>query len=173
MSFKQTAFKKVWEVSKPSVSMLLMESFSHINIVVYMVTTSKGNIFHVVGPLWGESTDHRIHKKTVTRSFDVVFDLRLGKWLSKQSRRRRFESPSHSLWRHRNVNSALEGSGGSFRLLHLCMRSANERRRYIVTFVTSSLIGWAHTQNDRRSFVITGYTYIDVCIKSIYLKKYI
>ena len=28
---------------------------------------------------------------------------------------------------------------------HLCMRSANERRRYSVT---SSLIGWAHTQND-------------------------
>ena len=27
----------------------------------------------------------------------------------------------------------------------LCMRPANERRRYIVT---SSLIGWAHTQND-------------------------
>ena len=26
----------------------------------------------------------------------------------------------------------------------LCMRRANERRRYIVT---SSLIGWAHTQN--------------------------
>ena len=27
----------------------------------------------------------------------------------------------------------------------LCMLSANERRRYIVT---SSLIGWTHTQND-------------------------
>ena len=32
----------------------------------------------------------------------------------------------------------------------LCMRSANERRRY---FVTSSLIGWAHTQNDSWSRV--------------------
>ena len=28
---------------------------------------------------------------------------------------------------------------------HLCMRQANERRRYIVT---SPLIGWAHTQSD-------------------------
>ena len=28
---------------------------------------------------------------------------------------------------------------------HLCMRPANERRRYIVT---SSLVGWAHTQTD-------------------------
>ena len=29
--------------------------------------------------------------------------------------------------------------------INLCMCPANERRRYIVT---SSLIGWAHTQND-------------------------
>ena len=32
----------------------------------------------------------------------------------------------------------------------LCMRPANERRRYSVT---SSLIGWAHTQNDPRKGV--------------------
>ena len=30
----------------------------------------------------------------------------------------------------------------------LCMRPANERRRYNVTLSTSSLIGCAHTQND-------------------------
>ena len=36
----------------------------------------------------------------VTRSFDVCFDLRLNKRLSKQSRRRWFEMPSHSLWCH-------------------------------------------------------------------------
>ena len=33
------------------------------------------------------------------------------------------------------------------------MGSANERRRYVVT---ASLIGWAHTQNDRR-YVIAMY----------------
>ena len=37
------------------------------------------------------------------RSFDVFFDLRLNKRLSKQSRRRWFETPSHSLRRHCNV----------------------------------------------------------------------
>ena len=36
------------------------------------------------------------------RSFDVFFDLRLNKRLSKQSIRRWFERPSRSLWRHRN-----------------------------------------------------------------------
>ena len=41
-------------------------------------------------------------KRPVTRSFDVFFDLRLNKWLSKQSRRWGFETPSRSLWRHSN-----------------------------------------------------------------------
>ena len=34
------------------------------------------------------------HKRPVIRSFDVLFDLRLNKRLSKQSRRRWFEKPS-------------------------------------------------------------------------------
>ena len=50
-------------------------------------------------PVTGESPSQR----PVTRSFDVFFDLRLNKRLSKQSRRRWFEMPSRSLWRHRNV----------------------------------------------------------------------
>ena len=37
------------------------------------------------------------------RGFDVFFDLRPDKRLSKQSRGWWFETPSHSLWRHRNV----------------------------------------------------------------------
>ena len=39
----------------------------------------------------------------VTQSFDVFFGLRLNKLLSKSSRRRWFETPSRSLWRHCNV----------------------------------------------------------------------
>ena len=67
-----------------------------------MTTSSNGNIFHFTGPLWGESTDHWWTPLTspVTRSFDVFFDLRLNKRLSKPSRRRWFEMPSRSLWRH-------------------------------------------------------------------------
>ena len=38
--------------------------------------------------------------RPVTRSFDALFDLHLSKLLSKQSRRRWFETPSRSLWRH-------------------------------------------------------------------------
>ena len=42
-------------------------------------------------------------QRPVTRSFHVSFDLRLNKRLSKQSWGWWFETPSRSLWRHRNV----------------------------------------------------------------------
>ena len=39
-------------------------------------------------------------QRPVTRSFDVFVELRLNQQLSKQWRRRWFETPSRSLWRH-------------------------------------------------------------------------
>ena len=45
-------------------------------------------------------------QRPVTRSFDAFFDLRLNKRLGKQSRRRWFEMPSRSLWRHCNARHA-------------------------------------------------------------------
>ena len=41
-------------------------------------------------------------QRPVTRSFDIFFDLRLNKRLSKQSWRRWIETPSRSFWRHSN-----------------------------------------------------------------------
>ena len=61
-----------------------------------MMTSSSGNTFRVTGPLCGEL------QRPVTLSFDVFFDLRLHKRLSKQSSGWWFETPSWSLWRHRN-----------------------------------------------------------------------
>ena len=43
-------------------------------------------------------------QRPVTRSFDVFFDLRLNKHLSKQSLGWWFETPSRSLWRHSSVD---------------------------------------------------------------------
>ena len=51
---------------------------------------------------WGESGGFP-SQMSVTRSFDVFFDLRLSNRLSKQLRPRRFETPSRSLWRHCNA----------------------------------------------------------------------
>ena len=54
--------------------------------------SSNGNIFRVTGPLCPT-------QRPVTWSFDVFFDLRLNKRLSKQSLGWLFETP---LWRHCN-----------------------------------------------------------------------
>ena len=69
-----------------------------------MKTSSNGNIFRVTGPLCGEFTGPGEFptQRPVTRSFDVFFDLRLNKPLSKQSWGWWFETLSRSLWRHRN-----------------------------------------------------------------------
>ena len=68
-----------------------METFSALLVIC------AGN-----SPVTGEFPTQR----PVTRSFDVFFDLRLNKWLSKQSGGWWFETPSRSLWRHYNGKHA-------------------------------------------------------------------
>ena len=69
-----------------------------------MMTSSNGNIFRVTGPLCGEFTGPGEFptQRPVTQSFDVFFDLRLNRRLSKQPWGWWFETLSWSLWRHRN-----------------------------------------------------------------------
>ena len=69
------------------------------------MTSSNGNIFRVTGHLCGEFTGPRWIPHTqrpVTRSFDVFFDLRPNKWLSKLWWGWWFKTPSCPLWRHCN-----------------------------------------------------------------------
>ena len=63
-----------------------------------------GNIFRVNGPLCGEFTglSEFPTQRPMTRSFDVFFDLRMNKRLSKQPWGWWFETPSWSLWRQCN-----------------------------------------------------------------------
>ena len=68
--------------------------------VVFMMTSSYGNIFRVIGPFWGEFNGHRWIPLTKTSDEDAFFDLRLNKRLSKQSIRLWFKTPLPSLWRH-------------------------------------------------------------------------
>ena len=83
--------------------------FSGVDVkdVRIMMASSNANFFHVTGPLWGGihwSPLNSLHKGwPVTRTFDDFSVLRLNKRLSKQSRRRWFETPWRSLWRHCNL----------------------------------------------------------------------
>ena len=78
----------------------LMVAFTHISwwrhemkLFSTLLTLCAGN-----SPVTGEFPSQR----PVTRSFEVFFDLRLNKWLSKQSRGWCFETPSRPSWRHCN-----------------------------------------------------------------------
>ena len=57
-------------------------------------------------------------QRPVTRSFDVYFDLRPNKWLSKQSWGWWFETLSCSLWRHRNERVVHSFQGTESRPFH-------------------------------------------------------
>ena len=69
-----------------------------------MMTSSNGNISALLALCAGNSpvSGEFPAQRPVTRSFDVFFDLRLIKRLSKHSRGWWFETLSHPLWRHRN-----------------------------------------------------------------------
>ena len=70
-----------------------------------MMTSPNGNIFRVTGHLRGDSLvpGEFAAQSPMTRSFDVCFDLRLNKRLSKQSWRWWFETPLRPLRRCCNV----------------------------------------------------------------------
>ena len=74
-------------------------------------------------------------QRPVTRSFDVYFDLRPNKQLSKQWRGWWFETPSWSLWRHRNVSN-VSADETSRHDRHCCPRQTVRhtalRRRFVV-----------------------------------------
>ena len=68
----------------------------------HMMTSLKGNIFRVTGPLCGEFTGHRWVPLKKASDAELWCFLWYDKRLSTQSRRRWFELPSRSLWRRCN-----------------------------------------------------------------------
>ena len=74
-------------------------------LCIVMMTSSNGNISMLLALCAGNSpaTGEFFSQRPVTRSFDVFFDLRPNKQLSKQPRGWWFETLSRPLWRHRNV----------------------------------------------------------------------
>ena len=90
-----------------AVSSILIFNTVYDFINTYWVTYDdviKWKHFCVTGPLRGESTGHRWISLTKASGTELwhFLDLRLNKRLSNQSRRRWFETPSRSLWRHCN-----------------------------------------------------------------------
>ena len=72
---------------------------------LFIMTSSNGSTFCVTDPLCGEFTGYRWIPLTKASDAELwcFFDLRLDKRSSKQSWGWWFGTPSHSLWRHFNV----------------------------------------------------------------------
>ena len=70
----------------------------------------------------GEVTGYRWISLSKNCNEDVFFDLRLNKWLIIQSIRPRYETPSRSLWRHRNAR-------GLFYWLKVAKQASGEGHR--------------------------------------------
>ena len=75
-----------------------------IKALIYMMTSSNGNIFRVTGPLSGKFIGHRWFPLTKASDAELWFYyLGLNNRLSKQFTRRWFDTPSCSLWHHYNL----------------------------------------------------------------------
>ena len=97
----------VWDYS--IFTYIIWDHFNNIGVILRlspcqhgMMTSSHENIFRVTGLLWGEFTGHRWipHTKVSVVELWCFLDVRRNKGLCKQSRRRIFETPLHSLCRH-------------------------------------------------------------------------
>ena len=102
----------------------------------YMMTSSNGNIFRLTGRLCGEFTGpgEFSAQRPVTRSFDVFFDLRLNKRLSKQPWGWWFETPSWSLWRQCNNTCNI----------------SNRSAYYLAFTLTTSCVQFNHRNSSNR-----------------------
>ena len=108
------------------------ETLPILSIKWNMMTSSNGSIFRVTGPLCGEFTGPGEFpaQTPVTRSFDVFFDLRLNKQLSKQPRVWWFETLPWSLWRQCNeildIKSLMQDRSNSNALAVELLQSCTE-----------------------------------------------
>ena len=92
-------------------------------------------------------------QRPVTRNFDVFFDQRLNKRLSKQSWSWWFETLSRSFWRHRNVviKACLEADYSRMWLTSPLMINRNCENWYPNKSLINNEMWWATIINDKKS----------------------
>ena len=131
-----------------SLAAMMLILFLPENYGLNMMTSSNGNNFRVTGPLCGEfiGPGKFPAQRPVTRSFDVFFDLRLNKRLSKQPWGWWFETPSWSLWRRWYGPWTDRTQVGKIDTSNVIMIYKMKKYRYGL-LVIKSLIGQLNTYN--------------------------
>ena len=117
---------------------MLLHTHTYTIIFLPMMTSSNGNIFRVTGYLGGEFTGPGEFptQRPVTRSFDVFFDLRLKKRLSKQWWGWWFETQSCLSRRHCHVPCV---SDRDLSLSHLFVNLAKASTKPLPKLNTNSI----------------------------------
>ena len=134
-----------------------------------MMTSPNGNIFRVTGPCAGNSpvTGEFPAQRPVTQSFDVFFDLRLNKRLSKQSWCKWMETLSRSSWRHCNAAiatpwnklgcvSSIQASGFQTFMLLLFVASSLSMLIMVVLGHLGKLTNDDHYKDQKRTAFLRG-----------------
>ena len=101
-------------------------------------------------------------QRPVTRGFDVFFDLRLNKRLSKQSWGWWLETLSCSLWRQSNEGNQMVADGFPLRITNVLwqfLASCQTNSRDAVIWGAMRLI-WGHCNGARLCFVMFRYAYM-------------
>ena len=115
-----------------------METFSALLVIC------AGN-----SPVAGEFSAQR----PVTRSFDVFFDLRLNKLLSKQSSGWWFNTLSRPLWRHCNVFRVVINSVDAIRWKSLL--NSKDWLRWELGTIRQQAITWANAVQDLYRYIMS------------------
>ena len=118
------------------------------------MTSSYASNSRVTGPLCGEFTGHRWIPLTKVSDAELwcFFYLRLNKPLSKQWRRRWFETPSRSLWRH--YNEIIGPRHPYFRLSITILLEMGGRHQH------NCFITWQCNQHKHHSYRVSCITII-------------
>ena len=104
-----------------------------------LMTSSNGNIFRVIGLLCGEFTGHRWIPQTKANDAELWCFLwfALETTVEKQWKRRWFETPSRSLWRHCNNDDRFLG-GTSLHRQFYCMSDFITRTGFAISTTLGS-----------------------------------
>ena len=146
----------------PAITESMILSSIHVDVIKWIHFLRCWSLCEGNPPVTGGFPSQR----PVTRRFDVFFDLRLNKCLSRQSRRRLFETSSRSLWRQCNAEVVAQQ-------WLLSSKSRFHRSIQLWFFkLFSSIPTWiCHRQRPNTEYLINNSNGYRSVVQSIWIRK--
>ena len=170
MRFGIRLFKSLWNFTGTSEATLRrrLSNFGVVQLLNYPIARLRNLIKSygkTSGPRWIPA------QRSVTRSFDVFFDLCLNKRLSKQWWGWWFETLSHPLWRHSNVSFKFREMRENANTFVFFWNKVSTTTYEYTTMTTFLLLDWRHNVNDINccnwyllSYLTVGFSFFSLLI---------